>query len=92
MFSKRLFGRGSVMAWRAFSASGKADLVAMEGKQNSARYINVLEKSIFLFMNHQDTSNIFFHRYNTAIHTSKFTKDWFETKKILIFFNGPLSL
>ena len=32
------------MVWGAFSASGKADLVVMEGKQNSTRYINVLEK------------------------------------------------
>ena len=33
------------MVCGTFSASGKADLVVMEGKQNSARYINVLEKS-----------------------------------------------
>ena len=32
------------MVWWAFSASGKADLVVMEGKQNMAWYINVLEK------------------------------------------------
>ena len=36
LFSKRLFGEGSVMVWGAFAASGKADLVVMEGKQNSA--------------------------------------------------------
>ena len=36
LFSKRPFGRGSAMIWGAFSASGKADLVMMEGKQNSA--------------------------------------------------------
>ena len=46
-FSKRPFGGGSVMVWGAFSASAKADLEVMEGKQNSARYINVLEKSLF---------------------------------------------
>ena len=50
LFSKRLFGGGSVMVRGAFSASGKADLVVMEWKQNSSRYINVLEK-VFLFMN-----------------------------------------
>ena len=32
------------MVWGAFSVSGKADLGVMEGKQNSARYINVLGK------------------------------------------------
>ena len=43
LFSKRLFGGGSVMVWRAFSASG----IVMEGKQNFAWYINVLEKMTF---------------------------------------------
>ena len=37
------------MVWKAFSVSGKADLVVMEGKQNSARYINVLEKSLPIY-------------------------------------------
>ena len=38
LFSKRLFGGGSVMVWGAFSASEKADLVVMEGKQNCLIY------------------------------------------------------
>ena len=33
------------MVWGAFSVSGKADLVVMQEKKNSARYINGLEKS-----------------------------------------------
>ena len=37
------------MVWGAFFASVKADLVVMEGKQNSARYINVLEKSLPIY-------------------------------------------
>ena len=53
----------------------------MEGKQNSAQYINTLEKSLFLIMNRLDTNNTIFQRDNTAIHTSKLTKDWFKTKK-----------
>ena len=32
LFSKRLYGGGSVMVWETFSASGKADLGVMEGK------------------------------------------------------------
>ena len=49
LFSKRPFGGGSVMVWGAFSAFGKAGLVVMEWKQNSAWYINVLEKSLLLY-------------------------------------------
>ena len=55
LFSKRLFSGRYVMVWGAFSVSGKVDLIVMEGKQNSARYINVFEKSIFPFKNHLDT-------------------------------------
>lgn len=36
LYSKRLFVGGYVMVQGAFSASGKADLVVMEEKQNSA--------------------------------------------------------
>ena len=69
------------MVWGAFIASGKADLVVMEGKQNSAQYINVFEKSLFPFMNRLDTNNAIFQQDNAAIHTSKLMKDWFKTKK-----------
>ena len=34
------------MVWGAFSASEKADLVVIEGKQKSGQYISVLEKLI----------------------------------------------
>ena len=72
------------MVWGAFSASRKANLVVMEGKQNSVRYIKVLEKSLFPFMNRFDTNNDIFHQDNTDIHTFKLTKDWFKTKNIEI--------
>ena len=39
LFSKTLFGGGSVMVWGNFSASGKADSIVMERKQNCARNI-----------------------------------------------------
>ena len=44
LYLKSLFRGGSVMVWGASFASGKADLVVMVGKQNSARYVNVLGK------------------------------------------------
>ena len=61
------------MVWGAFTASGKADLVVMEGKQNSAQYIYVLENSLSPFMNHLDTNNTIFQQDNAAIHSSKLT-------------------
>ena len=70
------------MVWGAFSASGKADLVVMKGKQNSAPYINVLEKSLFPLMNRLDTNNVIFQQDNVALQTFKLTKNWFKTKNI----------
>ena len=69
------------MVCGAFTASGKADLVVMEEKQRSARYINVLEKKFFFpFMNRLDTNNAIFQQENAAIRTATLTKDWFKTK------------
>ena len=61
----------------AFSTSRKADLVVMEGRQNSARYINMLKK-VFPFMNWLDTNNAILQQDKATIHTSKLTKDWFK--------------
>ena len=72
------------MFWGASTASGKADLVVMEGKQNCTRYINVLGKSIVPFMNHLDINNDIFQQDNAAIHTSKLMKNWFKTKKKIL--------
>ena len=82
LFLKRPFGGGSVMVWRTISASGKADLVVMEEKQNSPRYINRLEKNLFPFMNRVDINYALFQQNNAAIHTPRLTKDWFKTKNI----------
>ena len=80
------------MVWGAFTVSEKVDLVAMEGKQNSARYINVWEKkSLFPFMNRLDTNNAIFQQNNAAIHPSKLTKDSFKTK-LFKFWTDPPSL
>ena len=44
IFSKRLYGGGSLVIWGALSIKGKANLVKMEGKQNAQKYSEVLEK------------------------------------------------
>ena len=70
------------MVWGAFSAFGKATLEEIEGKQNSAQYINVLEKRLLSIMNHLDTNNPIFQQDKAAIHTSKPMIDWFLKKNI----------
>ena len=62
----------------------------MVGKQNYAWYINVLEK-VLPFINRLGSNNTIFQQNNTAIHTSKLTKNWFKTKNIEDW-TGPISL
>ena len=82
-FSKRPFGEGSLMIWGAFSAAGKAEIVVMQGRQNSQRYIEVLEKSFlpFLSLTHYNAT---FQQDHAAIHTSRVTKNWFQAKNIQV--------
>ena len=70
---KKKFRRGSVIVLGAFSVSGKADLVVIEGKQISARCVE--KKVFFPFMNRLNTNNAIFQQNKEAIHTSKLTKD-----------------
>ena len=71
--------------------NGKADLVVMEVKQNTAQYINVLEKSLFPFMNRLDTNNAIFDR-TIQPYTPLSSRKTGLKQKIMKFWTGPLSL
>ena len=47
LYSKRPFEGGSVMVCGAFTASGYADLVVMEGKQNKSSIYQYVLKNLF---------------------------------------------
>ena len=70
------------MIWGAFSYHGNAELVVMEGKQNSAEYVNVLEESLIPFTNHVHNNAAIFQQDNAANHTSRSTTNWFEANSI----------
>ena len=70
VFSKRPFGGGSVMIWGSFSANSKAELVAMEGRQNAQKYAEVLETSLLHFAEVHRGQDFIFQRDNASIHTA----------------------
>ena len=45
-FKSRQFGGGSVMVWAAFSATKKSKIVFLEGRQNSAMYIQTIKGNL----------------------------------------------
>ena len=53
LLSKRAFGGGSLMIWKAFVNDMLFDIHIMEGKYNAERYTDMLEERLILFM-HED--------------------------------------
>ena len=71
------YGLGSFFyIWKGWFSS--------DGKETKSWYINVLEKRLFPFINHQDTNNAIFQQDNEAIYNSNVKKDWFKTKNIQV--------
>ena len=62
------------MIWGTFSANGKAELVAMEGRQNAHMYVEVLDTSLLPFADVRHGQDFFFQQDNASIHTAKVTK------------------
>ena len=84
VFPKRPFGGGSVMFWRAFSANGNAELVVMEGRQNTQKYLEVLEANLLPFAEVHHGQDLIFLQDNVTIHTAKATKGWFKDKNVTV--------
>lgn len=76
--SRRAYGGGSLMIWGAFVGDKLLDLVVVEGKMNSAKYIAMLDKHLRPFMKRGWT----FMQDGASIHRSDETKTWLEKQKI----------
>ena len=70
------------MIWGAFSAEGKASLVLIKGRQNSAKYTEVLEESLIPLLGEFHQNEAVFQHDNAAIHTSKHKREWLTAKNI----------
>jgi len=85
-YSKRVSGGGSVMLWGAICANGRSKLVFLEGKQNSAKYVETLQQSLFPFLQEmRDKYGIqepIFQQDGASIHTSRATKAFIEDANI----------
>lgn len=84
IFFSRAQGGGSVMVWAAFGSGGKTDIVFMNGRQDSRKYQEVLEKHLLPTAPQICGQNWRFQQDNAPIHTSRSTKAWFEAKNVSV--------
>lgn len=81
-FSKRNFGGGSLMVWGAFCSDGMLDLAFPSCRMNSSEYVGVLEDKLVPFLESSNDSELIFQQDNAAIHKSRYTQEWLQSKNI----------
>lgn len=89
--SRRHTAVGSVMVWAAISFHGAIDLVVLEGRQNSADYIELLETQTINFHEMFEGQRWIFQQDNAAIHTAARVKQWFTSNNVDVLDWPPLS-
>lgn len=82
ILSRRRRDLGSVMVWGAVSYKGAIDLVFLKGRQNSQKYIELLEKEKTNFIKVTGGSNFIFQHDNASIHSSAAVRSWFKNHNI----------
>ncbi|CAO4375531.1 unnamed protein product [Caenorhabditis nigoni] len=82
VFSKRNFGGGSLMVWGAFSSAGYLELAFTTCRMNSTDYQDVLQNHLIPFRRRFSRRQFIFQQDNAAIHVSRSTLDWFQSKNI----------
>uniref|UniRef100_A0A8R1DTE1 Tc3 transposase DNA binding domain-containing protein n=2 Tax=Caenorhabditis japonica TaxID=281687 RepID=A0A8R1DTE1_CAEJA len=84
VFSKRNFGGGSLMVWGAFSSAGYLELVFTTCRIHSTDYQDVLQNHFLPFRRRFNRLQFTFQQDNAAIHVSRSTLHWFQSKKITV--------
>lgn len=79
------------MVWGAFGYRGKSCLKVVAGKMDSSAYVNILEECLVNDMSILYPDGWTFQQDNATVHTSRFTKSWFESKKIYLIKWPPCS-
>ena len=64
------------MVWACFNYYGKSDLVFIDTRINSERYIEVLENNFNPFVLNFGGQNPIFQQDNAPVHTSSTTRNW----------------
>lgn len=87
----RNFGGGSVMIWAAFSYTGKSKIAFISERLNSEKYCLMLENYLLPFARSNYGHDFIFQQDNARIHTSMYSKEWFEANNVILLNHPPLS-
>lgn len=81
LLSRRQMGGGSVMMWAAIGYERKSPIVLLDGRVNSAQYLNLLRVQA---NNFEDMAgpDYYFQQDNAPIHTARVVKNWLESEQI----------
>ena len=75
---KRQFGGGSLMTWAAFSFTTKSKLVFIDGRMDSAKYIQMIKDDMLPLLKEGEI----FQQDNAPIHVSQLSKQFFNDNKV----------
>lgn len=81
-FFRRHSAAGCVMVWGAFSAYGKSNIVIIDGRLSSLKYIEVLRENLLPLMSPYPSQIMLFQQDNCPVHTARATKQWLDSQNI----------
>ncbi|GBM74221.1 Transposable element Tc3 transposase [Araneus ventricosus] len=90
-FFSRQSGGGSVMVWATFDFNGQVGLAFLDGRQNSPKYIETLEKHLMPFAESIGRRNSQCEYDNAPTHTSSATKNYLNSKNVTVLEWPPMS-
>ncbi|GBM22017.1 Transposable element Tc3 transposase [Araneus ventricosus] len=90
-FFSRQSGDGSVMVWAAFGFNGQVGLAFLDGRQNSPKYIEILENHLMPFAENIAGQNWEYQHDNAPTHTSSATKNYLNSKNVTVLVWPPMS-
>lgn len=82
IMSRRHSSLHSVMVWGAISYYGAIDIVFLQGKQNSKKYLQLLKDEYNKIDTVMSPHQWIFQQDNAPIHTAFEISEWFEQKKV----------